>query len=455
MTRIEYFYAERDISLYASPDDSITVSKASAPITLPPQLANSLDIITVNFKTITLAPRLAAIVDTVVKTPGASLDDIVTALALRWQAFGQPSAIRADLGDLCEIGILAMETKFPRLSLPYPLDHACQNCGCSCQAQLVGPLSDKEYQRVIDAHKVLHQDGKVAPNINPILKGMKPDGTCLHFLHFPQSRCLFLDDTQRCTIHAQFGAMQKPAACRRFPHIAIRTESEIRLGLKPYCYANANVCILDPSDDQAKLTPGDFFDDLVSHADFRPVLRNADPQDTLQAKLQECQILAWLQSNMSYPQLLAQLVRAQDKPPETLPKAFLRDCEAAFRRLAQRLTPDVQKLGIQSHAEHCQRLLAQLQKPLQNPGDLAPDPKFWRYTRYALFMAVFLRETSRFPSVATGTFALALGYLAAIQDPDHASDHLTAWMRLFAQTQAFMFLFDTPQALASLTKHLE
>jgi len=434
MTRIDYFYAERDISLQISPGGSITVSKANTPVTL--------------------TPRLADIVDTVIKTPDASLDDIATALALKWQTFADTSTLRADLGNLCEFGILAIETKSPRLSIPYPLDHACQNCGCSCQAQLVGPLSDEEYQRVIDAHKILHQDGKVATNINPIMKGMKPDGTCLHFLNFPQSRCLFLDDTQRCTLHAQFGAMQKPAACRRFPHIAIRTESEIRLGIKPYCYANANVCKLEPNDSQNKLTPGDFFDELVTHADFRPVLRNADPQDTLQAKLQECQILAWLQSDMGYPQLLAQLVRAQNKPPKPLPKAFLRDCEAAFRRLSQRLTPDVQKLGAQSHAEHCQRLLEQLQRPLQNTDDLTPTQDFWLYTRYALFMAVFLRETSRFPSVATGTFALALGYLVAIQDPNHAANHLTAWMRLFAQTQAFMYLFDNPQALAALTKHL-
>ena len=39
-------------------------------------------------------------------------------------------------------------------------------------------------------------------------------------------------------------ANKKPAACRRFPVIAIATESEIRIGIKPYCYANMRSCKL-------------------------------------------------------------------------------------------------------------------------------------------------------------------------------------------------------------------
>jgi hypothetical protein len=95
-----------------------------------------------------------------------------------------------------------------------------------------------------------------------------------------------------------------------------------------------------------------------------------------------------------------------------------------------------------------------LEKPLTNFDCLTPEHKFGKYVRIVLFEAVFLRETSRFPAVSLRTFALALGALAAAQDPNNADTHYTAWMRLFAQTQAFSMLFPTPQAMAALARHL-
>lgn len=79
-----------------------------------------------------------------------------------------------------------------------------------------------------------------------------------------------------------------------------------------------------------------------------------------------------------------------------------------------------------------------------------PNGEVWAFTRLCLHQAVFLRETSRFPSLNLGVFALSLGYIAAIQKKEKAQTLLTAWFRLFAQTQAFTMLFPSPQAISTL-----
>ena len=109
---------------------------------------------------------------------------------------------------------------------------------------------------------------------------------------------------------------------------------------------------------------------------------------------------------------------------------FIQDVQKAFRDLAAPLRQEADKLGSTRHAEHARNLCDLLEKPLTTFDILKPDHRFGKYIRYALYEAVFLRETSRFPAVSLGTFGLALGGLAAAQDPEHASDHLTVWKKL-------------------------
>lgn len=450
---INYYYCASDIALETDIHGIQTVKRASQPVTLTPVRTH--------------------IIDFLLKYPKASFDEIVAALAMMTGKPPVPASVASDLEELGRMHLIACQTLPPRLNMPYPIDHTCECCGCSCLAQLVGPLTDNEHANILDAHQDLAASGAVPADVNPIMKGLKPDGTCLHFLNFPGKRCFFLGDDNLCKIHGKFGAMKKPAACRRFPLIAIRTESEIRIGIKPYCYANMRVCKLEPaaSDalawyEAAQSMPNTthldaqhremkiMLDDLIENAAFRPVIRVPDPDEALQASLQETQILSWLQSPIPFAGLLASLMQGAPSKLETFPKPFIQDVQRAFKTLAGMLKTEADKLGTTPHAKHAHDLCALLEKTLTNFDCLTPEHKFGKYVRIALFEAVFLRETSRFPAVSLGTFALALGALAAAQDSNNADTHFTAWMRLFAQTQAFSMLFPTPQAMAALARHL-
>ncbi|MBR4984842.1 MAG: YkgJ family cysteine cluster protein [Proteobacteria bacterium] len=421
---------------------------------------NNVQTVMVGQQPVSLKALQVHIVDFLLRFPDSALDEIQTALVMMTGKPCTPDEISNALDALCAQEIAACRPAEPRIAMPYPIDHACEMCGCSCMAQLVGPLSDLEHQNVLEAHRDLPESAGVPKDVNPIMKGLKPDGSCLYFLNFPGKRCIFLDKDHKCTIHGHFGAAKKPAACRRFPIIAIRTESEIRIGIKPYCYANYRCCKLDPAEPAAvenyRKDPemAEMLDDLIQNAAFRPVIRINDPEEALQARIQETQIMSWLQSDMNYASLLASLARGSQARLDKLPKPFVQEVQKAFRALSGMLAQEAEKLGTTAHARHARELCECLNRPMVDFALLADGHPFARYARYALFEAVFLRETSRFPAVSLGTFGIALGALAAAQDPENASDHLTAWMRLFAQTQAFAMLFPTPQAMSALMRHL-
>ena len=421
--------------------------------------ANGVQIVKHQGNPANLSPVKVHVIDFLCRFPDSSFDEIQTGVVMMT---GQPvRSLQTELDELEHQGMIEKEATAPRINMAYPIDHTCEMCGCSCLAQLVGPLTDEEHQNILNAHASLGEQGEVPKDVNPIMKGLKPDGTCLHFLNFPGKRCFFLGDDNLCKIHGKLGAMQKPAACRRFPVIAIQTESEIRIGIKPYCYANMRVCHLDPAtpEDLKRVrtdeSTAEWVKDLLENASFRPVIRIPDEDEALQARIQESQILSWLQSDMPYTALLASLVHGGLPSKLTrLPKPFVQDVQHAFKALSIPLLNESEKLGSTSHAQHCRDLCHLLEKPITILEGLDVDSKFGKFLRFSLFEAVFLRETSRFPAVSLGTFALALGGLAAVQDPEHASNHLTAWMRLFAQTQAFAMLFPTPQSMAALMRNL-
>ena len=83
---------------------------------------------------------------------------------------------------------------------------SCHSCGLCCRT-LVGHLTDEERRR-LDEQGWAEQLG-VAPYVK-IGRGWalnkQPDGACV-----------FLDEQNRCKIHAKFGEAAKPLACRIFP----------------------------------------------------------------------------------------------------------------------------------------------------------------------------------------------------------------------------------------------
>ncbi len=351
--------------------------------------------------------------------------------------------------------------------IPYPLDHSCEMCGCSCMAQLVGPLSDTEVEHVCLARRAFAQNNTIPRDLNPIMKGIKPDGSSLSFLNFPQKKCCFLDENARCKIHAEFDAMHKPAACRRFPLFAVRVQDDIRIAIKPYCYANCRVCSLAPAApgiadayrQDPRMRP--ILDDLIDNAARRLPVQSPDPAAQTLALDQERELIAWLgRENISAAELFPALVTGRRRPREELPRPFLRDVARTFERIAPAVSQIADALGNSAHAKHALRLCRALSDPVR-PQALADDAPLWRFARHELHNAVFLRETTRFPDLSIGCFGLALGALLAssaqIGDavtPD-AAHIFTAWMRLMAQSKLFEAIFPTPQSFIELTRHLD
>ena len=347
-----------------------------------------------------------------------------------------------------------------QIRIVYGLDHECLCCGCSCMSQLVGPLSDAEHQNILNAHRDLSNAGCVQATLNPIMKGLKPDGSCLYFLNFPGKKCFFLGEDNLCHIHGKLGAEQKPAACRRFPRIGISTGNEIRVGIKPYCYGLYGHFDTSPVGDdylnrfRSKEENWVILKDLVDTASYRPVIRSNDQEELDNAQKQENEILAYLQNVGSYASIMAYLLTGEPCERTVLSDAFLQLLHEMMVSVKPQLMAEAEKLGQTVHANHVRHLCALLDKPIQFSEALALDKPFGSYARYALHQVVFLRETTRFPMVSLGAFAFGLGALIAAQDMDHAGEHLTAWMRLMAQTQLFMMLFPSPNVMMQLAEVL-
>ena len=102
------------------------------------------------------------------------------------------------------------------------LRHACTTCGGSCSGVRVRVL---EEQRVAQIEQFAATMGIDQPFVNGVLRQTE------------EGRCVFLDETHLCRIHAQYGADAKPLICRQYPIVGVRTETGERRGIDPGCYS--------------------------------------------------------------------------------------------------------------------------------------------------------------------------------------------------------------------------
>jgi Fe-S-cluster containining protein len=107
----------------------------------------------------------------------------------------------------------------PKVTVLAPPRHACLGCGGSCQGVRVRLIGD-EVTRIPAIAATL---GVEQPVVDGVLRQV--DG-----------RCVFLDDANRCRIHAAHGSAAKPWICRQYPLVVARTEAGDRLGIDPGCY---------------------------------------------------------------------------------------------------------------------------------------------------------------------------------------------------------------------------
>jgi Fe-S-cluster containining protein len=98
----------------------------------------------------------------------------------------------------------------------------CQGSGGCCQGYMFGPLSDDDVARL----DRLDLAGAF-PHLQPPYYHEEPDRG--RFLARDGDRCVFLEGSNRCGIHARFGADAKPALCRMYPLDSFATVEGIRI----------------------------------------------------------------------------------------------------------------------------------------------------------------------------------------------------------------------------------
>ncbi len=119
----------------------------------------------------------------------------------------------------------------PVRTLPVLENWDCQGCTDCCREYLVR-VTEEERQRI-------EQQGW---ENDPHLQGVSPFqwkgwfGKRRAFLNqHKDGACVFLAEDGRCQIHAKFGAVAKPLACRVYPFMLVPTGDHWRVGLRYSC----------------------------------------------------------------------------------------------------------------------------------------------------------------------------------------------------------------------------
>ena len=107
---------------------------------------------------------------------------------------------------------------------------ACVCCGQSCQTMKLGPLlaADMDRLRKADWTGTGHDPSTffVDEHDQPLA------GSAEVFLRRDGARCQFLQDDNRCEVHARFGALTKPLMCRMFPYVFRATPTAVTVGMR-------------------------------------------------------------------------------------------------------------------------------------------------------------------------------------------------------------------------------
>ncbi len=114
---------------------------------------------------------------------------------------------------------------------------SCTNCGASCSSYRIGPLTSEDEARLEAALPAVREAFPDADPEDPRAR-VRQGETERVFLRKRDGYCVLWKRGVGCTVHAAAGAEAKPLVCRLFPLQLIRTESGIRIGMRPSCLAD-------------------------------------------------------------------------------------------------------------------------------------------------------------------------------------------------------------------------
>jgi len=118
-----------------------------------------------------------------------------------------------------------------RLSLPVLQNWDCHNCGGCCRQHLI-EITDAERQRIVDQNWT-EADGIPAGQAIVAMGGFGP--TRYRLGHQPDGACVFLNEKGLCRIHAKFGELGKPLACRVYPYAFHPAGKTVAVSLRFSC----------------------------------------------------------------------------------------------------------------------------------------------------------------------------------------------------------------------------
>jgi len=115
----------------------------------------------------------------------------------------------------------------PRFVFPEGQCYDCHSCALCCPAYEIG-VTAEEKQRLVEQR--WEEDAALAGQ--PFFVERKRN-TVLALGE--GGSCVFLDDGNRCRIHAKFGEPTKPLGCRAYPFVLIPTDAEVRVSVRFDC----------------------------------------------------------------------------------------------------------------------------------------------------------------------------------------------------------------------------
>lgn len=103
---------------------------------------------------------------------------------------------------------------------------SCQGSGGCCRNYIFGPLTDADVERV-EALDL----APFALGAGPFYESLpRPGGRADRFLRTTEEgACVFLEQGNRCGLHARYGAAEKPGFCQLFPIVAWQTIAGLRV----------------------------------------------------------------------------------------------------------------------------------------------------------------------------------------------------------------------------------
>jgi lysine-N-methylase len=184
----------------------------------------------------------------------------------------------------------------PVRSLPVLQNWDCHGCSDCCRTYAV-PLSDEERKR-IEGQGWANEPGFEGVHLFTTVKG------ATSLAHRPGGGCVFLDESNRCRIHAKFGSAAKPLACRAYPFVLVPGGDHWRVGLRFTCPSVA--------ENKGQPMAGHAKDAAAYGAELEPRGRTAELPPP---PLQPGQTVPWTDL-IRFTNAIGRIVSTPDKPME-------------------------------------------------------------------------------------------------------------------------------------------